>query len=304
MKIFVSWSGAKSKALATIIREWLKNMFHFAEPWMSDMDITAGLRWNSVVATELDQANFGIICLTAENKDAPWLLFESGALAKSLEEGRVIPLLLGLEFQELTSPLSQFQSKKCDRNGFVAIAAAVNDCAGNGGLPVERLNALFDAFWPGLDTELKLTQEIPVTQIRPMRDTSEVLEELVDIVRTLDLRFEDLEEAVYDLVDANAAKEGFSRQPIFDEQYSNPEMKERLKASMSWLTPRERDVIRLRFGLDDDRLRTQREVARLFNVSPARISQIQSIALRKLRSAPQDPRSDVESNSTLSTDSL
>jgi RNA polymerase primary sigma factor len=49
------------------------------------------------------------------------------------------------------------------------------------------------------------------------------------------------------------------------------------------LTPREEKVLRLRFGLDDGRVRTLEEVGREFNVTRERIRQIEAKALRKLR---------------------
>jgi RNA polymerase primary sigma factor len=52
---------------------------------------------------------------------------------------------------------------------------------------------------------------------------------------------------------------------------------------MAALSPRERDVLRLRFGLDDGRQRTLEEVGHLFGVTRERIRQIEAKALRKLR---------------------
>ena len=52
---------------------------------------------------------------------------------------------------------------------------------------------------------------------------------------------------------------------------------------LSSLTPRERKVLELRFGLEDGRSRTLEEVGREFNVTRERIRQIEAKALRKLR---------------------
>jgi RNA polymerase sigma factor (sigma-70 family) len=52
---------------------------------------------------------------------------------------------------------------------------------------------------------------------------------------------------------------------------------------MADLSPRERDVLRLRFGLDDGRQRTLEEVGQLYGVTRERIRQIEAKALRKLR---------------------
>ena len=49
------------------------------------------------------------------------------------------------------------------------------------------------------------------------------------------------------------------------------------------LSPRERDVLRLRFGMDDGRQRTLEEVGQLFGVTRERIRQIEFKALRKLK---------------------
>ena len=61
-------------------------------------------------------------------------------------------------------------------------------------------------------------------------------------------------------------------------------LREQLDEVLGTLTERERQVIRLRFGLDDGRARTLEEVGREFHVTRERIRQIEAKALRKLRS--------------------
>ena len=116
MKVFISWSGERSKLLAVGLREWLRPILQSVEVWMSEADIDAGDRWGQEVARELSSCNFGIICVTPENLQASWLLFEAGALAKSLEGSKVIPLLFELELRDISGPLAQFQAKKFDQS--------------------------------------------------------------------------------------------------------------------------------------------------------------------------------------------
>jgi hypothetical protein len=131
MKIFISWSGSRSKALASALRGWLPLTLNYVEPWVSDKDIAAGDRWAQSIAGELEKSNFGIICITPENLQSEWILFEAGALSKSMLEAKVIPLLFGLELSDLSGPLSQFQAQKVEQTGIVEVVRAINKVAEN-----------------------------------------------------------------------------------------------------------------------------------------------------------------------------
>jgi len=67
------------------------------------------------------------------------------------------------------------------------------------------------------------------------------------------------------------------------EAASNVILREQIEDVLAKLTPRERDVIRMRFGLDDGSPRTLEEVGRHFKVTRERIRQIEAKALKKLR---------------------
>src|SRR4051812_22693174 len=116
MKIFISWSGEQSRSIARALRTFLEDVNQRLDPWMSQTDIMAGSRWGIELAKQLDETHFGIICVTREALDSPWLLFEAGAISKSIERGRVCPYLIDLNPNELQGPLSQFQCKGAKRD--------------------------------------------------------------------------------------------------------------------------------------------------------------------------------------------
>ncbi len=67
-------------------------------------------------------------------------------------------------------------------------------------------------------------------------------------------------------------------------------LREQLNEVLNTLTPREAQVLRLRFGLEDGRPRTLEEVGKVFNITRERIRQIEAKALRKLRHPSRSKR--------------
>ncbi|MDE1868198.1 MAG: hypothetical protein KGI08_10885 [Thaumarchaeota archaeon] len=68
-----------------------------------------------------------------------------------------------------------------------------------------------------------------------------------------------------------------------EEQYVLEKLPQDVAGLLDTLTPREKRIIQMRFGLDGEKAKTAREVAQEFDVSPVRIQQIEGKALRKLR---------------------
>jgi hypothetical protein len=190
MKIFISWSGERSQKLAEALREWLPLVLHYADPWLSRSDIQAGERWSVEVAKELQESNFGIICVTKDNLVSPWILFESGALAKSMADGRVIPLLLDLDFKEISGPLAQFQAKKADEEGIRELVISLNKAAQSPD-PDERLLKIFGPLYADLGEKISA---IPSSgqPTKQTRSQGEILEELVSGVRSVEMRVREI----------------------------------------------------------------------------------------------------------------
>ncbi len=182
-RVFLSWSGPRSNAVAAALRDLIKVVIQSADPWMSAVDISAGGRWSDEIARELNNAVVGIICVTPENKDRPWLNFEAGAISKVVNElTYTCPYLLGLEKADVTGPMSQFQMVKADREGTRAVIEVINNAMASPLRP-DVLTRSFDAFWEDFAKKL---QAIPAVQnAQPERPEREILEELLNLTRDI-----------------------------------------------------------------------------------------------------------------------
>ena len=149
MKIFISWSGPMSREIAEALRGWLPSVLQTVEPYVSSEDIDKGARWSVDISRELEDSDYGILCVTADNVKAPWLNFEAGALSKSFDKSRVSPFLFGMSKSEVTGPLVQFQSTIYEHDDVHKLVKSINSASE---VPLEeaRLNAAFAVWWPML----------------------------------------------------------------------------------------------------------------------------------------------------------
>lgn len=154
MRVLISWSGLKSQAAAIALRKWIKIVVPSVDPWMSKLDLEMGVKWSLELSRQLEETNFGIICLTQENISSDWLLFEAGALCKT-KGANVCPYLLDLEPTDMKGPLAQFQCAKADKEGTNALIHSINSALGADALSEDLLNTYFEAFWPKLEESLE-----------------------------------------------------------------------------------------------------------------------------------------------------
>lgn len=184
MKVFISWSGERSRAVAQALRDWLPNVIQAIEPWMSEADIAKGARWGLDMARELDETRVGIICLTRENLNAPWILFEAGALSKTLAETYVCPYLLDVGPADLEGPLAQFQAAVANGEDTRKLVQTINRALRDEALSEERVNKAFEVWWPELEENLA---SIPAAEGKPetKRPEREILEEILMSIREL-----------------------------------------------------------------------------------------------------------------------
>lgn len=188
MKVFISWSGDYSREVAEKLSVWIPSFIQSVDIFFSPDDIGKGENWNNVLSKELDDCNFGIICLTPENVAAPWIHFEAGALAKSLNS-RLSSVMFGINTSEVKGPLSRFQNTKFERDDFFKLLQAINDTSDKP-LKPDTLTYLFDALWERLNNEIgpimKKYESIPMTPKVPSQtNDSEAIQEILSIVRKM-----------------------------------------------------------------------------------------------------------------------
>ena len=182
--VFISWSGKRSKAVAEALREWLPDVFQSLEPFLSVEDIDKGAKWAQVISGTLARSELAILCLTPENLNSPWLLFEAGAVAKH-DGSRVWTLLFDLAYTDVKDPLSQFQHTIADREDIGKLVRSVNKQLGASSLPPERLEKAFGNWWPALEAKLRSIppfEDAPRPPSDPLRKLLEMTSEM--LVRT------------------------------------------------------------------------------------------------------------------------
>lgn len=189
MKVFLSWSGARSHKVALVFRDWLPSVIQEIEPYVSSEDIDKGARWSTDIAKELEDSTFGILCVTRENINAPWLTFEAGALSKTMDKSFVSPFLFDIKRSEVDGPILQFQSTIFEKDDLQKLINTLNKACDKDRLPSERLTKALEVWYPTLESELNaLKEHSPSEEEKPeetLKDahSQEVLEEILELSR-------------------------------------------------------------------------------------------------------------------------
>jgi hypothetical protein len=182
MDVFISWSGERSRAAAEALRGWLPKIINAIKPWLSSADIDKGARWGTDVASRLEAAKAGIICLTPSNLHSDWILFEAGALSKTLKNTFVCPFLIGLDPSDVKPPLAQFQATRAEKEDVLKLLKTLNSTLGDTALPEMHIDEAFDVWWPKLESQLKALP-LEESKTKTHRPDRELLEELLALVR-------------------------------------------------------------------------------------------------------------------------
>lgn len=194
MKVFLSWSGERSKAIAELFNEWLCCVIQAAKPWISTKDVEKGSFWFSEISNQLKDTTVGIVCLTPENISNPWILFEAGALTKGLSNARVCTLLIDLEPKDIKDPLAQFNHTIVkDKNSMRELFKTINNTLGEHTLDISILDRAFETYWEQFQEKCNAIIKKKPIAIEPSRPNEDVLDEILEHSRLTIRKIRELE---------------------------------------------------------------------------------------------------------------
>jgi hypothetical protein len=192
VKIFLSWSGARSRAVAEALSTWIPRVIQAVDVFFSP-DIEKGAKWGNEITGALEGTSFGIVVVTRDNLTSPWLHYEAGALSK-LPGARVWTFfLLDLPNADVPPPLGLFQHTEAIQEDVLKLLRSINGQVREGGekaLAEGVLTETFEDLWPRFAGHLDLARGVPdsPTQMQSTdtagRGVSAKLDEVLELLRS------------------------------------------------------------------------------------------------------------------------
>jgi hypothetical protein len=200
MRVFISWSGPRSRKVAEYLCGWLRKLPLTVRPWVSKEAIDPGTRWEKELSEALEETSFGILCLTPENQLEPWICFETGALSKTVEKTHVIPYLIDMGPGDLRQPLKQFQAIEATKDGTLHLIKTIHKASGDDVHSLDDIKETFEALWPkieGIIDEAKRESiATPIVEEAGFPEIRNDLGKIVALLESLSYRMTKLESKV------------------------------------------------------------------------------------------------------------
>ncbi len=154
MKCFYSWSGEFSRDIAEQFCNWFRGTLQTVEIFYSP-EIEKGTKWLHRLHQELEQTDFGLAFLTKDNYTEPWILYESGAIAKRVTESRLYTILIDCKPSDISGPLSYFQHTLITKSDISKLAFNLNSANKNSQINQNVLSDVIDSIWVLFETPIK-----------------------------------------------------------------------------------------------------------------------------------------------------
>jgi hypothetical protein len=178
MRVFLSWSGEKSRRLAEALRDWLPNVHQQIEIFFSPNDIEKGAKWANEIEVQLRDTQYCIVCLTPEALQSAWINFESGAISKGIGQSRITPILFDITKSDVSGPLSLFQLADFEESEMLHVLKSVNASSENR-LSDEILKRALERWWPDLKARIESILKESPSKKPPSKSQKEISDEIL-----------------------------------------------------------------------------------------------------------------------------
>lgn len=169
-KVFISYSGAMSKAISELIHTWLKHTLQTVELLYTPAFIQPGQRIHLMLFEALAQADIALLIYTKEGLNCSRMVFEAGYVCKAKANGGVISLLFGLTPEVLPEPINAFQCEVFSNNGMWRIIKGINGQLREQRIDEDTLKHVFDREWGGLVQDVdKIMQQLSAQLLNSAR---------------------------------------------------------------------------------------------------------------------------------------
>lgn len=128
-------------------------MIQSIEPFFSP-NIDKGELWHNKLSQELSNTKIGIICLTKTNREAAWIMYEAGVLAKGMGLSCVAPIAFDFPLTELKGPLKHFHGTSFNKDDVLKLMQTINTTCGDPLLKDKALENAFEIRWPELSRKV------------------------------------------------------------------------------------------------------------------------------------------------------
>ena len=107
MTVFIGWAGETSKEIASILKNWLNEMFDGFIDVFTPVSPPIDIIPRSDALDNAISAECALLCVTADNVNSQWLYYEAGVLSRNVK--LMAPILCGVSSSQLAAPLRMFQ---------------------------------------------------------------------------------------------------------------------------------------------------------------------------------------------------
>lgn len=187
MKVFVSWSK-NSRGVGKAVSDAVREIFDPVVETFISQEILAGSRGLDTIDGELNDTDFGIICLTRANQTEQWINYEAGALSRQVEDKRTRMGVFLVDLpgaEDVNSPLDIFQCKLATLEGFTDLMVSLNKLGPE--LKDSTLDKRIAAAWPDVQKAVEaVAKGEPTPVAKPPKSRDEKMDEVLGLVKAME----------------------------------------------------------------------------------------------------------------------